>query len=1076
MDRVNSPKESWLADPEVFRINREDAHSDHLYYEEKVHEYGVDMPLRQYLNGTWKYSYAENADSRIRDFYTMEYDVSDFGDIRVPGHIELAGYDRCQYINTMYPWEGHEDLRPPHIPVKHNPVSAYVTYFDVEEALKGKRTYISFQGVERAFYVWLNGNFVGYSEDSFTPSEFDITDFIREKNNKLAVEVYKHSSASWLEDQDFFRFSGIFRDVYLYAVPRTHIRDLFVRAELDENYFDGRLRLVLDIMGETAGSLGYELVDKTGKTVLTRMGLALKEHMELQAQVPQVLKWSAELPNLYLLNISVYDENGELVEYVPQRIGFRRVEIKNGIICINGKRIIFKGVNRHEFSCVNGRAVTKKEMEEDIRIIKSLNINAVRTSHYPNQTYWYELCDEFGLYLIDEANLETHGTWCIDTGEEEPYIVPGSEPVWREAVLDRARSMLERDKNHPCVLIWSCGNEAHAGEDILAMSRFFHERNPERPVHYESCVHDRRFSDITDMESRMYAKPAEIEEYLKGKPEKPYLSCEYMHAMGNSCGGMFKYTELEYKYEQYQGGFIWDFADQAILTKDGELIREDIIGKYGNVRTYEKLPGNTQGSLEFCVGGDFGDRPCDYYFSGNGIVFADRRLSPKAQEVKYLYQNIKLHMTEQGVLIVNENLFESTEDYVFEVRLLRDGKALWAGTFARDVAAGEEEFVPVQFPAMEEPGEYITECRAILMGYRPWANVGHVAAWGQSAPYMVKEGEKPGENRACEEAPDFADVVMGAVCIGVKTRTMEAVFSRQEGGMISLSCKGLEMIERVPRLTFFRAATDNDKGNNFAAESALWMGISQLQRCDKVTVEYELKDGRVLDGTRGCGEFLLSKGDEGYGTGLKGGELAKLIAAVKIRCHYTLYTNPAAEGEITYRMTPEGRIECAGHYTGKPGLPGLPVFGVTFGMDRSFGRIEYYGRGPEENYNDRCKGARLGIYKGRAEDNVTPYLNPQECGNRHDVRWVKVVDEFGHGIRIDAVERPFDMTVLPYTAFELQNACKVNQLPAPQLTHVSILGAARGVGGDDSWGAPVHEEFCVQSDREQRVEFVITGL
>ena len=433
-------------------------------------------------------------------------------------------------------------------------------------------------------------------------------------------------------------------------------------------------------------------------------------------------------------------------------------------------------------------------------------------------------------------------------------------------------------------------------------------------------------------------------------------------------------------------------------------------------------------------------------------------------------------MTNQGVLIVNESLFESTDDYMFEVRLLKDGKAVWAGTFARDVKAGDEEFVPVTFPSMDADGEYVTECRAVLMGYRPWANVGHIAAWGQSEPIMVKNEAQSADEVQEGEAKCFDDVVMGATCIGVKAGNMHAIFSRQEGGLISLRCKGLEMIEKVPGLEFFRAATDNDKGNRFPVTSAVWQGISQMQRCDNVKVEYEMRDGSVIDGTVMPEEFITDKSDKLYGTGLKGAEYAKNIAAVKISCHYTFYTNPQSEGGIVYRMLPDGSVECRGHFDGKEGLPEPAVFGIGITMDKMFDRMEFYGRGPEENYNDRCAGAKLGIYKGSVVDNVTPYLDPQECGNRHDVRYVKVVDEFGHGIRIDAVNAPFDMTVLPCTQQELQSAYKINDIPDARYTHVRILGAARGVGGDDSWGAPVYPEYCVSAEKEQNVDFVIRGL
>ena len=1038
MDKITVPDRKWLEEPEVFAVNRLDAHSDHMYYQRNDADYGDDMPLRQSLNGVWKFYYAANESEQKKDFYRSDYSCGDFDDINVPGHTELQGYDKCQYINTMYPWEGSEDLRPPHIPKENAPVGSYVTFFDINPELDGHKVYISFQGVENAFYLWINGHFVGYSEDSFTPSEFEITEFLCEKNNKVAVEVHKRSSASWLEDQDFWRFSGIFRDVYLYAVPETHVRDMFVHAGLDEQYRDGVFEAELEFVGDLTGHLDYEIADYNKNIVAEGRNIQLSGQMTLSSVIPDVKKWSAEIPYLYTLRIAVYDANGMLVEYVPQPIGFRTMEIKNGVMLLNGKRIVFKGVNRHEFSATGGRAVTREEMERDIKIIKSLNINSVRTSHYPNNSYWYYLCDRYGVYLIDETNLETHGCVYIDTGSEPPYKVPGNKKEWLGAVLDRAKSMLERDKNHPSVLIWSCGNESHADEDILVMSRFFHGRDKGRLVHYEGCFHNRKYDEISDMESRMYAKVSEIKEYLDSKPDKPYISCEYTHAMGNSCGGMFKYTDLEDEYEQYQGGFIWDFVDQSII-KDGE----------------------------FMVGGDFGERPNDHYFCGNGIVFADRKLSPKAQEVKYLYQNIKLYPTLKGILIDNCNLFESTAPYIFEAKLLKDGKAVWAVSFGRDVLPGAKELVALDYPAMDE---YVIEARAILMAYREWAQVGHVAAWGQSRPIVVEEKED-------EDGKEFFDdIVMGNGCIGIKTHNVHAMFSRWEGGLISYRYKGQELVENVPSLSFWRAPTDNDKGNGFASQSGVWAGIDSYPKLSGWKIEYELWDGRILNGTVCCHEFVVPETDPMYGTGLKGREYAKQIAKVIFTYTYRLYTIPEIECIIQYTVTPDGKVGVRADYPGAPGIPDMAQFGILMTMNSGFDRMEFYGRGPEENYNDRCKGARLGIHKIEVKDNLTPYLDPQECGNRHDVRWIKVADRLKHGIMIEAAQSPLDVKVLPYSWQEIQSAYKCDYLPKQRLTYIDILGACRGVGGDDSWGAPVHDEFRVKGDEKQSVSFTFYGL
>lgn len=682
---VSEPRLTWLEDPEVFAVNRKEAHSDHVYYENTEEMVlGADMPLRQSLNGTWYFSYAKNPTVRVKDFYKKDFDCRMFDSIEVPGHIQTQGYDRCQYINTMYPWDGTEYLRPPMVSKEYNPVGSYVKYFVLEKNLQDKPVFVSFQGVETAFYVWLNGVFIGYSEDSFTPAEFELTPYLQDGENKLAVEVYKRSSASWLEDQDFWRFSGIFRDVYLYAVPKTHIEDLSVKSTLDNSYKNGKLYLKLKISGHTDCAVKAVLLNAEEKIVFEK-NIKGNSICEISGEVENVHAWSAEDPYLYQLYLYVEDQKGNLIEAVPELVGFRTFEMIDKVMHINGKRIVFKGVNRHEFNVRRGRSIKKEDMLWDIEFMKQHNINAVRTSHYPNESLWYRLCDIYGIYLIDETNLESHGSW-QKMGECEPsWNVPGSRPEWKEAVLDRAKSMFERDKNHPSILIWSCGNESYAGTCIEAMSDYFHEKDDTRLVHYEGVFWNREFDHISDMESRMYAKPAEIEAFLSNDPKKPYISCEYMHAMGNSCGGMKLYTDLESKYELYQGGFIWDYIDQSMLRK------------------------NEQGEEVFAYGGDYDDRATDYEFCTNGIVYADRKISPKAQEVKQLYANVKLTPDENGVLIKNENLFISTEAYTLVYRMMLDGYPVFESMRNVVVQAQEEQYVKLDYPNIDEPGEYTYE-------------------------------------------------------------------------------------------------------------------------------------------------------------------------------------------------------------------------------------------------------------------------------------------------------------------------------------------------------------------------------
>ena len=623
----------WLDNPEVFRVNRLDAHSDHCYYKDYADIERNENSLLQSLNGQWEFAFSKNVMSRPEKFYEESFDASGFDKIMVPGHIELAGYDKIRYINTMYPWEGKEYHRGAYSmestgkeagmfsEAEYNPVGSYIKRFDLNETMCGKRIHICFEGVEEAMYLWLNGQFVGYAEDSFTPSEFDLTPFIREKENVLAVQVHKMSTAAFLEDQDFFRFFGIFRNVTLKALPDAHMEDVWFQPVLNQDNSSGKVSVIMKVTAPEKQNVDarFVLTDREG-TVITEKCLQLQGRDgiftgTIHTDVQNIKLWDNHSPYLYHACVELIEENGVMLEVVPYDIGFRRLEIIDKVIYLNGKRLVITGVNRHEWNPKTGRCIGMQEMTADIDCMLRNNINAVRTCHYPDQIPWYYLCDKAGIYVMAETNLESHGTFQKLGAIEPSCNVPGSIPQWREVVLDRAISNFETFKNHTSVLFWSLGNESYAGDDLEAMNTYFKEKRDGRLVHYESSFYNRAYEDtISDVESRMYAKPKEVEEYLNNNPKKPYLLCEFMHDMGNSMGGLGSYMKLIDQYEMYHGGFIWDFIDQAIL------VRDPVTGK--EVLRY---------------GGDFDDRPADYEFSANGIVFADRKEKSAMQEVRYYY-------------------------------------------------------------------------------------------------------------------------------------------------------------------------------------------------------------------------------------------------------------------------------------------------------------------------------------------------------------------------------------------------------------------------------------------------------
>jgi len=623
----------WLDNPEVFKVNQLEPHSDHCYYLDYSDMKKEKNPLLQSLNGQWEFAYSKNVMERPVDFYKETFDASGFDKIMVPGHIELAGYDKIRYINTMYPWEGKEYHRGAYSmeatgaeegmfsEAQYNPVGSYIKYFDLDKNMCGKRIHICFEGVEEAMYLWLNGQFIGYAEDSFTPSEFDLTPYIKEKGNVLAVQVHKMSTAAFLEDQDFFRFFGIFRNVTLKAIPDVHLEDVWFKPVLNQDNESGSVSVSMKVSATDSQNVtaGFILKDRE-ENILVEKSLQLNkenDHLEgtICVDLESVKLWDNHNPYLYHAYVELKAEDGSLAEVIPYDIGFRRIEIIDKVVYLNGKRLVITGVNRHEWNARTGRCIGIEDMKADISCMLRNNINSVRTCHYPDQIPWYYMCDDAGIYVMAETNLESHGSFQKLGAIEPSCNVPGSIPQWRDAVLERAKNNFETFKNHTSILFWSLGNESYAGDDIEAMNVYFAEKQDGRLVHYESSYYNRAYEDtISDFETRMYAKPEDVEEYLNNSPKKPYILCEFMHDMGNSMGGLGSYMKLIDKYDMYHGGFIWDFIDQAIMVKDS------VTGK--DVLRY---------------GGDFDDKPADYEFSANGIVFADRKEKPAMQEVRYYY-------------------------------------------------------------------------------------------------------------------------------------------------------------------------------------------------------------------------------------------------------------------------------------------------------------------------------------------------------------------------------------------------------------------------------------------------------
>ena len=1055
-----------IKDPEFFKEGRLPAHSDHEYYRSAAEREAGYTTFKHSLDGVWKFYYSKNFDGMTPDFFEPDFDCLSWDDIRVPACIQLEGYGKPQYVNTQYPWDGHEEVEPGEIPMEFNPVAHYVKHFYVPKEMKGEKIGIHFDGVESGFALWLNGHYIGYSEDSFTPAEFDLTGIVDEEGlNKLAVMVFRFTAGSFLEDQDFFRFSGIFRPVYLFSTPKVHVTDITVKTFLDDEYRDAELDIQLSLSAQGKALISLEDIGSepgtTGMDVFS-VDEVLEKENHLNYKIRKPLKWSAESPNLYELTIIVYDRDGERQEVISERIGFRKFEIKNGIMCLNGKRIVFRGVNRHDFSAFKGRVVSEAEIKKDLVTMKRNNINAVRTSHYPNQTVFYRFCDELGLYVIDETNLETHGLWIpVAAGEKpESYAVPGDREEYLDNIIDRARSMFERDKNHACILIWSLGNESFGGKNLQILHDTFHEWDDTRLVHYEGIINDMRYPDTTDMVSTMYWSVKQIRNYLKDHRDKPFINCEYTHAMGNSCGGMYIYTNYADKEPLFQGGFIWDYIDQSLTAYD----------RYGN--EYQ------------AYGGDFDDRPNDGSFSGDGIAYGrDRDPSPKMQEVRYNYRPVKvvfeggdarfnyespaevseeirtlsLNSTaeaaeqaegeqatgrERKIRIFNRNLFVNTSEYDAYVILERGGKELMSKHLRINTLPLSETVIDVP----EEFSEYIDSHKGefvLTLSFRlnqdtAWAGAGYEVAYGQ-AVY--------GKTFALPHKKAPMKVIHGAYNIGIRGEGFEIMFSKTLGGLISYRFAGRELFKRPPVPNFWRPMTENDRANLLPFRAGQWKLASMYADFRNPEDPYD----------RNLSCAVVEKEDE-----------------VVVTYTYHLPTYPSKRAEMQYTVHPDGVVDVELSMERSDDVGELPEFGVLFTLPAEYDSLEWYGIGPEESYVDRPHG-KLSVYSNKVKDNMAKYLVPQECGNKIGVRYAELTDEKG-GICLLSSEDYISLSVLPYSPHQIDDAAHPFELPPVHYTYVRASLAQMGVAGDDTWGARTKPVHMIDNARELRFHFSFVGV
>jgi len=1016
-DKLNN-KNDW-ENSTVIGKNKEPAHNTLIPFNDLDSVLKGCEESKNYLslNGNWKFNWVKKPAERPTNFYEVEFDDGNWDTIDVPSNWQMRRYGIPIYTNVKYPYSINlKDI--PLIDHEYNPVGSYRTSFNIPESWQEREIFIHFGGVKSAFYIWLNGKKVGYSQGSMTPAEFNITKYVNKKNNILAVEVFRWSDGSYLEDQDMWRFSGIFRDVYLFSTPKVHLRDFFAHCEFSESYKDAILKVKVKVRNYNKNKVSQHkveisLLDKEhqfiGSEILMEkvldIGLSSERVIELQTNIINPEKWSAETPNLYDLILILRDSNNQVIEVEQCKFGFRVVEIKDNIgFYINGKSVILKGVNRHEHDPDHGRTIPFSRMIEDIKLFKQNNINAVRTSHYPNDPRFYELCDHYGIYVLDECNLESHGL---------RTILPGSDPNWTNACIDRMVSMVERDKNHPCIIMWSLGNEAGFGDNFKKMKKAALEIDPTRPIHYEG---DYKF-EITDIISYMYYTSYWLKRIakrnLKNGENRPILLCEYAHAEGNSLGNFQKFMDVFEKYDNCIGGFIWDYVDQGLR------------------KTSDK------GKEFWAYGGDYGDEPNDRNFCINGILMPDRKPNPAIYEVKKVYQNIKISpvdLSKGTVNIHNKYQFIPLDfvDLVWE--LTANGIILQEGRLeSLKIEPGEQKDVniPFKIPKLKPNTEYHIKLSSILSKENPWAEKGYIIAWDQfKIPFEISKAPEEDIRKY-----NSINIIETTDFIKLEGKEFKLLIGMASGAIESFIYNGIELISSPLIPNFWRAPTDNDLGKgdedlqdfveNGTSIDFSWKNASEMRKLIKIDLE----------------------------------DLKPQVKRIKVE-----FRVPNSEQllETIYTIYGSGDIFIQNNFT--PNI-NMVRFGMQVNIPCEFNVMTWYGKGPYETMLDRNTGAAVGIYSGLIEDLIHPYIRPQENGNRTDVRWAALTNKNGIGLLIsDVGGTNLNISAWPYTMEDLENATHNHELPRRENVTLNIDYKQRGVGGDIPALAVIHREFKLKKN------------